>query len=1020
MKNSFFGRVVPCFVLVFVLSVNFVQADYSNDFEDCSIGVFLDQSDEWLDYGAANDCESPMVTDARQMSGSKSICNNNDPQSSTDETSTMMKAYLKDVAYGNDVSVEFYFCRIVEQGDPSWNKVRLDIFDTAGERFAVSAYNGRIYDENNNWNIVENVSVMHWYKLVLTLTWNGSDYGNSATLKIYDGNSLMATAYPVTQDANFINVDKVSVMLMTGGTGSLPRGTCFLDDFKVTGADLQSPNYDAQAPRKENFDNFQTGVFLTQSLGAVAEWIPYGSTGLYERPMVTATRSFSGSKSISNENDSQSSTEENTTIMQGYMADTVSGREVTFSYMFYRTVEESSPTWNKVRIDVYGTTGERIAVGAYNNRIYNENNDATLISNLSTNTWYKLLLTFSWNGSNYGNSAVLKIYDSSNNLIGTAYPTTQTTNLTNIDYVTLTLRSGSTRGTCFVDDIEVTGARFRNPDFGRLWIREKGFTATALTLDDDYLSTYDDAGMNKLFGWEHKDAIYQGAIDQNLPWFIYAVVKDTSGDPDVIGAKVISCRAFTNSMVSLYPNCEAMLVWDEVKPWELDYLADNVRWVKMAYSENLVYTNLNAYNTYGQIGYDYSDHVTNVINKGVDVVGADAYPYFDNESSTTTYISDRYFATMESLRNRALSAGIPYWFFVQSTDEGSYRLPSQSDLRMNMFAPLAYGFTGLQFYYYWSSDANGIIGSNGYYDTSGFSHYVEDAMSEVAYFGRSLPYLESKYVRYVKSQSANTLPSGTTEFTGPIGEVNDIDIGTAGTNNNAVLGYFEDDNGDDYFMLVNVKRAKDTSAWDTRLDFTIHFSASVTSLYKMNRDTGLIEYVPITNGSVTLTILGGTGELFKINSYSFVGLPLGQTMTLFTDGFESGNFTTGGWTTQNGDATVTTTAKYTGTYGAKLAGTTWIQKMQSTTGTNTIHVKYDRNTAGMDSGEYLYVEWSVDGSTWNNLETTNQTSWASKDFTCAAGANNNANFRIRFRTNTSVPANEYAYVDNVVITGIGQ
>ena len=137
---------------------------------------------------------------------------------------------------------------------------------------------------------------------------------------------------------------------------------------------------------------------------------------------------------------------------------------------------------------------------------------------------------------------------------------------------------------------------------------------------------------------------------------------------------------------------------------------------------------------------------------------------------------------------------------------------------------------------------------------------------------------------------------------------------------------------------------------------------------------------------------------------------------LFSDDFESGNFTAGGWTTQDADATVATAAKYTGTYGAKLAQTTWIQKMQSTANYNTIHIKYDRRTYGLDAGEYLYVEWSTNGTTWNNLETTQATTWASRDFVCSTGANNNANFRIRFRTNAS-SASEYAYIDNVVISG---
>jgi pectate lyase len=135
----------------------------------------------------------------------------------------------------------------------------------------------------------------------------------------------------------------------------------------------------------------------------------------------------------------------------------------------------------------------------------------------------------------------------------------------------------------------------------------------------------------------------------------------------------------------------------------------------------------------------------------------------------------------------------------------------------------------------------------------------------------------------------------------------------------------------------------------------------------------------------------------------------------FSDGFESGNFTAGGWTTQNTNATVTTAAKYTGTYGAKLAGTTWIEKAVSTAGYKNIYVKWTRKATGMDTGERLYTEW-YNGSVWTQLESTSS-SWATQNKLCPSGANNNANFRIRFRTNANDAATEYGYVDGVSVTG---
>jgi alkaline phosphatase len=161
-------------------------------------------------------------------------------------------------------------------------------------------------------------------------------------------------------------------------------------------------------------------------------------------------------------------------------------------------------------------------------------------------------------------------------------------------------------------------------------------------------------------------------------------------------------------------------------------------------------------------------------------------------------------------------------------------------------------------------------------------------------------------------------------------------------------------------------------------------------------------------GNTTTDNNGGTYYTFTTS----LSLP----KTLFSDGFESGNLTAGGWTV-SGSATVSTAAAYSGTYGAYLKKAAWIQKAISTVGHKQIHIKYARKTTGMDSGEYLYAEWSTDGSVWNTLETTQDTVWASRDLVCAAGADNSAGFRLRFRTNAN-RTDEYAYVDAVEIIGI--
>ena len=171
----------------------------------------------------------------------------------------------------------------------------------------------------------------------------------------------------------------------------------------------------------------------------------------------------------------------------------------------------------------------------------------------------------------------------------------------------------------------------------------------------------------------------------------------------------------------------------------------------------------------------------------------------------------------------------------------------------------------------------------------------------------------------------------------------------------------------------------------------------------------------VSSTGTTFTDITTYGE-FENTNVCIRGLTITAPSLLWSDGFESGNFIAGGWTVA-GSASVTTGAKYTGTYGARIpgsGGSNSITKSKSTAGYNTIHVKYDRRTTR--TSLTLVVDWSTDGSTWNTLETTTSTSWASRDYTLDPNANNNPNFRIRFRT-TAGFSSRYAYIDNVQITG---
>jgi len=124
-----------------------------------------------------------------------------------------------------------------------------------------------------------------------------------------------------------------------------------------------------------------------------------------------------------------------------------------------------------------------------------------------------------------------------------------------------------------------------------------------------------------------------------------------------------------------------------------------------------------------------------------------------------------------------------------------------------------------------------------------------------------------------------------------------------------------------------------------------------------------------------------------------------DTGTLFSDGFESGSFTNGGWTT-TGNATVKTLATYSGTNCAVVTGAGVLTKAFSTEGRTGLSLSFAWRCSGGEqtfgAGETLIAEWTTNGVDWIQLAQTQDSAYAVVEWPLPAEAENQAGFAFRF------------------------
>ena len=418
------------------------------------------------------------------------------------------------------------------------------------------------------------------------------------------------------------------------------------------------------------------------------------------------------------------------------------------------------------------------------------------------------------------------------------------------------------------------------PGRGVRWVRRHPLTTMALTIipKSSNPQQYKDANMTTVLAWKQRPELLKGSARVGLPWHLHLrpVLLRENGLTDEIMARLKSHH-------DNYQGCSGWIVWDEPNRPDMFVAAQAIRRLKEAYPDTLVYSNafprgarLERY--YGgalpESGYSYEQYLRDFAKiMDPDVVMYDAYIFREGGATTNP------FPTLSTARKVALEVAKPYWSFVQShSDERrGYRMPSESDLRMQVFTHLTSGYTGIGYFTYEDQQGPAMV-SNATLERRPIYYHVARLNQEVRHIGQTLRFLTSTAVHYVSGRG-NRVPAGVTAWQPGAGEnttIRSIVIEDANEEpvewRDVLIGFFIDDQGQKYFMLTNMWHDQEVSAARRAVTVTLTLDQGVRVVGRLSRETGQPETLLVNEGVLRLTLPGGTGDLLRLGSSDFPGL----------------------------------------------------------------------------------------------------------------------------------------------------
>lgn len=246
--------------------------------------------------------------------------------------------------------------------------------------------------------------------------------------------------------------------------------------------------------------------------------------------------------------------------------------------------------------------------------------------------------------------------------------------------------------------------------------------------------------------------------------------------------------------------------------------------------------------------------ISAAVRGGLPVLSYDSYVIHNDGTDAT----EAHFRNLNQFRKASLRYDVPFWMFALSIQHFSYRRPSESDLRWQQYTNLAYGAKGIWYFTYWGPtdwpdwDKIAIVDPRNGAPTDNYG-YIQTLNRQIAAMGDLLLGLFCREVMHTIP------PPGQDPFTPHrqwIGEITAAD---------ALIGFFNDNEGKQYALVVNKQHGKNKSARETTDEIELRFAPTVRGVTAVNWLDGKAGPLKLQGQSATLTVAGGTGVLLRLD-----------------------------------------------------------------------------------------------------------------------------------------------------------